>query len=333
MTGNFQVFQEDFPGLEAYYADADLKLKWDLVFTLPAWLKAWWLHFGAGAELYLRSVRRNDKIIGIAPLQIRNGRASIVGSPNVCDYQDFITLPGAEGEFFSVLLDDMHAQGIKSLDIEPWRANSAVAHYLIPMARERKYDVIAEPVDVSMDMDLPDDWEKYLGTLNGKQRHELRRKMRNLQEAGEAAYHVIEDKSLMPRTIKNFLQLFPEYRRDKAKFMTLQMQAFFSSMAESLAEYGVLRFGALEYAEKTTAMIMYFDYRDNIYLYNSAYMPEYKFLSVGLISKAKCIQDSIEKRKKTFDFLKGPEQYKRHLGGKEIVLFRCSIDISSGAYR
>lgn len=74
-------------------------------------------------------------------------------------------------------------------------------------------------------------------------------------------------------------------------------------------------------------MIMYFDYRNNVYLYNSAYDPDYKSLSVGIISKARCIQDSIEKGKRIFDFLKGPEQYKYYLGGKEIPLYNYRISL------
>jgi CelD/BcsL family acetyltransferase involved in cellulose biosynthesis len=177
-------------------------------------------------------------------------------------------------------------------------------------------------------MRLPQDWEKYLGTLNGKQRHEIRRKMRNLLEAGESAYRVIDEKNALLEATQTFLQLFPDYRRDKAEFMTTEMQNYFHQMAESMAESGVLRYGVLEIGHKAVAMIMYFDYNENIYLYNSAYHPDYKNLSVGVISKARCIQDSIEKKKRLFDFLKGDEQYKSYLGGHEIPLYCCRIDLS-----
>ena len=66
-----------------------------------------------------------------------------------------------------------------------------------------------------------------------------------------------------------------------------------------------MRFGTLEFERQPVAMVMYFDYNNNIYLYNSAYDPAYRSLSVGIISKAGCIRDSIEKKKERFDFLKG----------------------------
>jgi CelD/BcsL family acetyltransferase involved in cellulose biosynthesis len=64
-----------------------------------------------------------------------------------------------------------------------------------------------------------------------------------------------------------------------------------------------------------------------VYLYNSAYDPQYSSLSVGVLSKALNIKDSIERGKKRFDFLKGAEQYKYHLGGREVQLSSCQITI------
>jgi CelD/BcsL family acetyltransferase involved in cellulose biosynthesis len=63
-----------------------------------------------------------------------------------------------------------------------------------------------------------------------------------------------------------------------------------------------------------------------MYLYNSGYNPDYRPLSIGVLSKYFCIKSSIENRKRRFDFLKGAEKYKFHLGGNEIQLFRCIIN-------
>lgn len=298
------------------------------MFTLPAWLKVWWQSFGAGAEIYIRAVWQNNTLLGLAPLQIRDTEASIIGSVNVCDYQDFITLPGREDEFYNAILDNLQLKGIKSLRLETIRPDSSIALHLIPVAKKRSLPVDYRQVDVSLDMPLPLSWEQYLNSLNGKQRHEIRRKIRHLQEAGDFAYRVIEEKNAILEATGAFLELFPDYRRDKAEFMTADMQKYFRELATAMAETGVLRYGVLESGQKAIAMIMYFDYHDNIYLYNSAYHPDYKKLSVGIISKVRCVQDSIEKKRKLFDFLKGHEQYKYYLGGHEIPLYCCRIDLS-----
>jgi len=93
----------------------------------------------------------------------------------------------------------------------------------------------------------------------------------------------------------------------------------------AMAEAGLLRAGILEVDDKPVAAIIAFDYNDIVYLYNSAYDPNYSSLSVGVLSKALYIKDSIERGKKRFDFLKGTERYKYHLGGTEVHLSRCRI--------
>jgi CelD/BcsL family acetyltransferase involved in cellulose biosynthesis len=327
LISDIEIIPEDFDSLSALFSLSGSALKWDLVFTLPAWLKVWWQNFGRGAELYLRSVKQGPKIIGLAPLQIRQGTASIIGSVNVCDYQDFVVAPGSESFFYNAVLDDLLRQGVSDLHLETIRPDSSIVNHLIPLARERQYPVEYRQVDVSADMPLPSAWEDYLAALEGKQRHELKRKMRNLQDLGETSYLTISDKEAVPSAVETFLQMFPESRGDKARFMTDEMLTFFRSLSLALAGTGVLRFGVLKAGDKPVAMVMYFDYNDSIYLYNSAYDPAFKSMSVGVISKARCILTSIEQGKKRFDFLKGPEPYKSYLGGKEIPLYSCHIGL------
>ena len=318
--------KEYLDSLSAFHSNNNSSLNWNLVFTLPAWLKVWWQNFGSGAELYLKSFKQGEELAGIAPLQIRNGTASIIGNVDVCDYQDFILAPGMETDFYNALLENLREKGVERLHLEIIRPDSTVVTHLMPLAQELQYQVDYHQVDVSSNIVLPHSWEEYLETLDGKQRHELRRKMRNLERIDEFNYRVIESKNAIPEGMNTFLKLFPEYRNDKAEFMTAEMQTFFHSLAEGLSDSGILKFGVLEESgRKPVAMIMYFDYNDDIFLYNSAYDPAYRSESVGIISKARCIQDNIEKRKRKFDFLKGKEQYKYNLGGKEIPLYSCEI--------
>jgi CelD/BcsL family acetyltransferase involved in cellulose biosynthesis len=327
LLANLTVTSETLDTIQAIQIDPSNKLDWNLVFTSPGWLKTWWDHFGSGAELYLRSVRQGDSVLGIAPLKIRSGDASIIGSVNVCDYQDFIWLPGFEKEFCSAIFEDLTQKGVGTLTLESLRPDSRIATHLIPLAREGGLSVDCNTNDVSADMALPPSFEEYLARLDGKQRHEVRRKLRNIQSLGEVRYRVISGRSEIPSAIDTFLQLFPEYRMDKAEFLTDAMQKYFRALAMNLADADIVRFGSLDLAGRALAMIMYFDYNNSVYLYNSAYDPAFKNMSVGIVSKVLSIQNSIEAGKTRFDFLKGSEQYKYYLGGKEIPLSKCTIKL------
>jgi len=232
-----------------------------------------------------------------------------------------------ESDFFSVLLDDLGRKGINHLDLRPLRPDSTVLTNLVSIAQHQKYEVLCNPVDVSLELDLPATWDEYLGILTPKQRHEVRRKLSRLGEAGNVDYHSVEDSVAVHNVMDTFLELFSKSRKDKAAFMTARMESFFRSLSDTMAKTRLLRLGILKLDALPAAMVMCFDYNDCVYLYNSGYEPQYGSLSVGLLSKVLCIKDSIQRGKKRFDFLKGAEAYKYHLGGREIPLYGCQITI------
>jgi CelD/BcsL family acetyltransferase involved in cellulose biosynthesis len=272
-------------------------------------------------------VRQNGLIIGIAPLQIQNGEASFIGSVDVCDYLDFIVEPGKEKEFYGTLLDDLKQQDVRLLNLSCLRPDSSALTGLVEVARDWGSEVIIKPEDVSVEMDLPATFDEYLGILDAKQRHEVRRKMRRLMEAGKVEFRVLEDGAAIRSGMDDFLKMFTESRSDKAAFLTTQKESFFRALAETMSDIKLLRMGILELDSRPTAIILYFDFNEGAYLYNSGYAPEYDNLSVGLMSKVFCIRESINQGKKKYDFLKGNEIYKYRLGGKEVVLSNCRITI------
>jgi CelD/BcsL family acetyltransferase involved in cellulose biosynthesis len=324
---SYTVTQESFDSLASHWDQLSRNLNYSSVFVLPAWMNTWWQVFGGGAELYLRAVRQGEKAVGLAPLMLKEGRASIIGSADVCDYLDFVVAPGVEADFFSVLLDDLKQKNVRYLDLEGLRPDSTVLTSFTDLARKRGCEVFCQPVDVTLELDLPNTWEEYLEILTAKQRHEVRRKLRRLLEAGKVNYHFANEVNAVRSALDIFLNLFTGSRSDKAAFLTSQRESFFRTMSDAMSEAGILRIGILELDSVPTAMIMYFDYSNCIYLYNSGYDPLYESLSVGLLSKVLCIKESIQEGKKKFDFLKGNEIYKSHLGGREIPLYRCQINI------
>lgn len=319
--------EESFATLHSYWTEARY-LRWSSIFILPDWMRVWWQSFNNGAELYLRTVRQGAEIIGIAPLFIKNKTASLIGSADVCDYLDFVLTPDREKEFFGVLLDDLIEYGVSKLDLGPLRPDSSVLNYLVDMARNRNYPVLCREDGVSVELDLPITWDEYLAVLAPKQRHEVKRKLRKLAGAGKVAYRCVEvNPPQVADFMDAFLRLFALSWEEKADFMTPRRESFFRSLAGAMAEAGLLRFGVLELNAATVAMIIGFDYDDTMYLYNSAYDPDYSELSVGLLSKVLCIKASIQRGRRKWDFLKGGEPYKYHLGGSEIPLYRCEIRI------
>ena len=280
---------------------------------------------GSGADAYVREVTEDGNVIGIAALQINEGIASFIGGKDVTDYLDFVVAPGKEQAFFSAVLDDLIRQGVREFHLESLRHDFTAMTSLVDLAGGRGYSVSCSVEDVSLELALPGTWDEYLEMLVPKQRQEVKRKLRRLYEAGDFQYRTAEGGSSLQAVMDVFLDLLRQSRADKAAFMTERMECFFRSIAATMAEANLLRFGILGLDALPVAVVMCFDYNDSVYLYNSGYDTRYSSLSVGLLSKVLSIKDSIERGKKRYDFLKGAEVYKYRLGGRENPIYGCRM--------
>jgi len=321
----YTITRESFDSL-AVIRETGTGLQWSSIFVLPTWMQVWWQQFHTVPEPYLLSVRDDKQVIGIAPLQIVDGVASLVGGDNVCDYLDFVVQPGFEEPFFNTVLDDQKAKGVRQLRLGLVRPDSIVITKLVDLARRRGFQTNVNQEDVTSEMPLAATFEEYLNTLNTKQRHEVRRKLRRLSEAGKIEYNCTGNVG-WEQELETFLHLFSLARDEKARFMTPDMEIFFRALSKATASIGIFRLGKLEIDSKPAAMTMCFDHNDTTYLYNSGFDPQYDSLSVGLMSKVLGIQECIRQGRKKFEFLKGNEIYKERLGGKEIPLYRCIIEL------
>ena len=295
------------------------------IFLTPQWQRAWWRVFGRGHELQLFSVRDGSGLVGIAPMMRRGGRLSFIGSSDVCDYMDFIARRGREDFFAARLLDYLETLEWQTMELESLPPHSLALDYLAPLARQRGYRLKVEQMDVSPQLLLPPSWEEYLARLKTKDRHELRRKLRRLEQAGAARYTTITGKGELPGGMAGFFELFRMSDLEKASFMTEPKRAFFETMVASLAEEGYVRLSFMEVGGVRASAALCFDYNNEIYLYNSAYNPAYAPLSVSLLLKAHCIREAITSGKRRFDFLRGNEPYKYDLGGQDVSIYRCLV--------
>jgi CelD/BcsL family acetyltransferase involved in cellulose biosynthesis len=315
-----------FAGLEALYYDSSNGLRWPHVFSLPGWMKAWWQYFGGDYEPQVLTLRRGGQVVGIAPFKRLGRTASFIGDASVCDYLDFIAAPGNEQVFSEMLIGECAARGIARLELGTLRPDSVAARYVLPFARSRGFTVNCRDADVTYELELPDTYEEYLGSIAAKQRHELLRKQRNLEMEGRAAFRLLRGSEVTDTDIGLFIDLMARSRSDKAGFLTETMRAFLRDAVRA-GLYGFLRLGFLDLGAKPVAAVLGFDYNNIMYLYNSGYDPAYADLSVGLISKLAFIRHAVEQHKRVFDFLKGPEVYKERLGGKPVGLSACDLTL------
>jgi len=320
-----RFYPRNFADLHRSWNDIYLRSQAGLLFSSPDWAETWWKHFGEGSTLSAGAVEEDGVVIGIAPLRLQDGIVRFIGSDNLFDFRDFIVEKDREEVFYRALLQGLSMTGAASLDLAPLLPVSSAYRVLIPLAREQGLAVTCSPDEVTVSLDLPPDLPSYLALLSGKQRHELLRKERRLNEEGDVSYRVKDRAD--DADIDLFLDFFRKSREDKNRFLTPTVELFMRDIIASSQARGMLRLGILELNSTPIAATLCFEYRDGIYLYNSGYAPDYRWLSAGLLSKYYSIRDSITQKKSYYDFLRGAEKYKFHLGGKENGLFRCIIKL------
>ena len=288
----------------------------------------WWEFFGNGKEMagfYLGSA---EEVMGIAPLAKSGTTLSFVGNTDTVDYNDFVIAPGYETVFFDTLLDSMEEQQCSTLYLLSLRETSPTLTYLPDLARRRGYIVVVEEEDTASGLELASTWDGYLTGLSKKNRHELRRKFRRLETATNWRWYGLHDAGQVATRVEDFISLMRQSNQDKDKYMTPDRQEFFRQMIRRMAQLGLLRLYFMEIDEQPVATSLCFDYASSRLLYNSGYDPKFGYYSVGLLLNALCLQEAINQGLNYFDFLRGSEPYKGHLGGQNSMLYQLVVERS-----
>lgn len=324
---NLSVHIETLDSYAEILRRSPIGLTWNCMFVLPFWLKAVCDHSGAAGDPCIVTVREGDRIIGIAPLAIEHKTARFLGSHKLCDYQDVVCIRDKGISTVAAMLEHLAAQGIQDLDLRTLRPDATVLLALRSLLPEQVEAGLSQE-DVTFEAYLPGDWEAYLMQLDGKHRHEVRRKVRRLENHGPFAYRrVAENDPALPAAADTFIDLFRRNRSDKADFMSDGMAAYFHDLIRGAAGEGLLRLYFLDVGGQPAATVLCFDYCGVRYLYNSGYDERFDVLSVGVLSKVFSIKAAIEADCRRYDFLKGAEVYKKRIGGHEVPLFRLRITL------
>ena len=296
------------------------------IFITPWWQRLWWRRYGdADANLEILSIRDSNALLGIAPLMTRGDTLSFLGDTDLFDYHDFLVRDGCQDDFYATLWQHIEAMDWKTMELKSLRESSETLSRFPQLAEANGWTATVTEEDVSPYTHLQPSWDEYVSGLRKKDRHELRRKLRRLNNGNEATQYAFNAPDDIAGAMPDFFKLMRASRPDKDDFLTSDRERFFTDLAQELASRDQFKLFFLELNHVRVASCICFDYNGSYLLYNSGYDPEYSTLSVGLLNKALCIQDAIETGKKSFDFLRGNERYKYNLGGTNQTIHELVI--------
>ena len=300
-------------------------------FLTLLWNEIWLRHFGkslpAGVILFRDS---GGALLAAGAFSNPAGGGgqkalTLLGSTDVCDYRDIVIAPGKEEEVFSALGRFFREGPWEHLELNGISEFSPTFQLLSPQMNLLGFDVVQEAEEVALYLNLPQTWEAFLEKLSGKDRHELRRKIGRLER--EVAFEIrrVDGGPSRSADMEIFFDLHRKSRKDKAEFMTPEMEAYFRDIAARFQERCWLNLSFLKLAGKEVATFFSFDFAGTEYVYNSGYDPDFARFSPGIVLAAYCIRQAIEQGKAGFNFLRGREDYKYHLGGKEEKTYHIRV--------
>ena len=209
------ISMEEF---ETVFDDFSHRLDWNCLFVLPFWLKNWWQVFGTGKTQAILAFRSETAILGVAPLMLEGHTARFLGSESVCDYQDMIFADNCPDDFFSLLLGYLRTMDVCRIELGALRPDSRVLPGLSKAAKNSGYHTACAEAGYSYALELPQTWEGYLDILGGNQRHEIRRKIRRLNEAGQIDYQVVINSGAVADAFDEFLCCFRQAGKTRQHF-------------------------------------------------------------------------------------------------------------------
>ena len=319
----------------------DLAQDWQRIFeSMPAssafdsleWNRIWWDHFGGDSKLMLRTVVRADGSTAmIAPMRLDSnndeGVCTFLGGTDLVDYLGFKhddeLLTADVQDLLQSLYDDPE---INALVLESLPEDSHTIHAVKKVGGDIGWEVHIWDEGVAPRVTLPATVDEYYASLTKKHRHELRRKLRRLHSAGQIEQVELKSPDEIEHHMVDFIDLHRGSSIDKNDFMTSEREAFFREAAVKLAEIGITRLYFLTINGEKVATSLAFKVGSTKYLYNSGYDPDRSWLAVGLLNHAINILNSIEEGIKIYDFMRGDERYKYHLGAVDRRIFTVRLD-------
>jgi CelD/BcsL family acetyltransferase involved in cellulose biosynthesis len=241
----------------------------------------------------------------------------LLGSIEISDYLDVIARPEDLHTFLEALLEHLANEQIPGCRLLDWYnllEDSPTVPALQTAAEKLGWGYSQQPLQHCPYIALPGDWEKYLCSIDKKQRHEIRRKMRRAEEYYlPLRWYIVEDDTTLEQEVDGFLNLMAS-DPDKAKFLTPAMQSQMQSIVRVAYNAGWLQLAFIEVNGEKAAGYLNFDYMNHIWVYNSGLNFRFSELSPGWVLLGHLLEWANEHKREYFDFMRGDEQYKYRFG-------------------
>lgn len=239
-------------------------------------------------------------------------------------------------------IDPRHPAPWDVIDLRRFRTGDPAAEALAAAFGAREiaegWTLNLEPEDVCPVASLPGDGkpgsatiDDFLATLGKHDRHEIRRKVRRAESAGDI--ELVESTDPLG-DLQSFIELHEARWGDDGLFPPTrggdQSRVFVSRMLELLgpdttAPLGTVHLTFLTVAGTRIASAIHFETCDGLLYYNAGVSPDARRLSPGVVMVERLARRALERGFRRLDFLRGDEPYKYEWGATDEPIQRLLV--------
>lgn len=290
------------------------------VFQSVDYLSAWERVLGVDEDLTTVAVHDDGRLVGLVVEAIAtvDGHqvARLAGGTEVTDYRSPIARPDAAKDLAAAWADRLAHLDVGRIDLSGLPDDTGWPDLLATaLEAAGATDVARERHDVAPVVDLSHGFDVWKGSLDGKDRQELRRKTRKLARDLGPTEIVEVAADELEAGLDRFFAMNDAAAGDKAGFFDRpEMRAWFGELARVFHDDGTFRLHELTVAGNPVAATVSLVRGDHWGLYNSAFNPRLSGFSVGNVLVVGLVELAADEDRAVFDLLRGDEGYKYRFG-------------------
>ncbi len=286
-----------------------------------------------------RTTMRHGANVELTPVE-PTAKAILFGASYHADYATVLTDPADLVAVADAVVehlaeaspDDTHPLPWDVVDLRRLRCGDPTADELGAAFGRREmregWTLNVEREDVCPVVTLPvgADLDGYLATLDKKARHEIRRKVRRAEGAGEVR---LEESAAPLVDLDAFIDLHQKRWGDDGLFPPTpggdQSRVLFHRLFELFGPDGPIRLTFLTVDARRVAAGVHFETADTVMYFNAGVDPDARELSPGVVMVARYVERALASGVRRLDFLRGDEPYKYDWGARDEPIQRLLV--------
>lgn len=292
-------------------------------FLYPGWCRAWRSAFGGG-ELRVLAARREDRLVGIVPMEVYRGAWR---SPTNAQTPGFDVLAD-DGDAAAMLASAVFAHGPREVAVRALDAEGQALRAFAEAARSRGYETIVQPTGHAPYLRLLGTIQQHERALSRNLRHDVQRRLRRLCESGVVSVELSHGDGRLDELLAEGFDV--EARSWKGERRTAiaarhETAQFYTQLGRWAAGAGWLRLAFLRLDGRAIAFQFDLELRSRYYSLKIGYDPAFERFSPGKQLTYMMVARAVARGLDAYELLGTDEPWKERwtLLSREQVTFRA----------